>query len=161
MKNNKDLETFSTHYDIGAYIHSEIEYFEKDKLSFLVDVLGDEDTNPEEVTNDQISEHFWGDTYPAENHFEDFLYMLDEEFKEYVGEREVKVTGKNIGWRNLKGYKTFDLNETQDIFYQVAPECDLTYHIEKTAPERYSVRISHHDSPTGEFYDLELTPLPF
>ena len=87
--------------------------------------------------------------------------MLKYEFEKYVGKREVKVTGRNIGWRNRTGYKTFDLNRADQIFNEIAPECNLTFYIKKTSSENYEVKLFHHDSPTGEYYNIELIKLPF
>lgn len=155
------LQEFQTFYDVGQHIENEIDFFKDNKQEFAVSILGDEDVLPEEIADLQIEEHFHNDYYIGQFHFEDFMDMLKYEFEKYVGKREVKVTGRNIGWRNRSGYKTFDLNDTKQIFTEIAPECNLTFYIKKTSSENYEVKLFHHDSPTGEYYNIELIKLPF
>ena len=61
-----------------------------------------------------------------------------------------------MGWRNLTGYKEFILERGEDIFYKIIPDCDLTYEIKKVKEKEYEVRIAHHDSPTGEYYNIKI-----
>jgi len=84
-----------------------------------------------------------------------FEMDLEEEFTDYIG-KEVYVEGKNMGWRNRSGEKTFTLNETMDMFHKIVPECDLTYSMEKVKEGKYEVRIAHHDSPMGEIYNIKI-----
>ena len=43
------------------------------------------------------------------------------------------------------------------IFYKIKPNTnELTYTMEKTNENEYEVKISHHDSPTGEFYNIKI-----
>jgi hypothetical protein len=151
MKTNE----FVAEYDVGNYISNQIEFFQKDKQEFCVSILWDEEREPESITDEEISEHFWGDYYIGENHWEDFQYMLEEEFTQHIG-KDVYVEGRNMGWRNRTGHKEFTINETIDMFREIAPECDLTYKMEKVKEGEYEVRISHHDSPMGEYYNLKI-----
>jgi len=151
MKTNE----FVAEYDVGNYISNQIEFFQKDKQEFCVSILWDEEREPESITDEEISEHFWGDYYMGENHWEDFQYMLEEEFTQHIG-KDVYVEGRNMGWRNRTGHKEFTINETIDMFREIAPECDLTYKMEKVKEGEYEVRISHHDSPMGEYYNLKI-----
>ena len=151
MKTNE----FVAEYDVSNYMYNQIEFFKKDKQEFCVSILWDEEREPESITDDEIEEHFYNDYYLGELHWEDFTYFLDEEFKQYIG-KDVYVEGKNMGWRNLSGEKTFTINETIDVFREIAPECDLTYKMEKVKEGEYEVRIAHHDSPIGEYYNLKI-----
>ena len=150
-----EIKEFVAEYDVGNYISNEIEFFQKDKQEFCVSILCDEEREPESVTDNEIEEHFWGDYYIGEMHWEDFQYRLEEEFKQYIG-KDMYVEGRNMGWRNLSGEKSFTINETIDVFREIAPECDLTYKMEKVKEGEYEVRISHHDSPMGEYYNLKI-----
>ena len=151
MKTNE----FVAEYDVGNYIHNQIEFFKNDKQEFCVSILWDEEREPESVTDDEIEEHFWGDYYIGEQHWEFFQEDLEEEFKQHIG-KDVYVEGRNMGWRNLSGEKTFTINKTLDMFREIAPECDLTYKMEKVKEGEYEVRIAHHDSPMGEYYNLKI-----
>ena len=142
-------------YDVSNYISNQIEFFQNDKQEFCVSILWDEEKNPESVSDKEIEEHFYNDYYIGELHWEDFQYMLEEEFTQHIG-KDVYVEGRNMGWRNRTGHKEFTINETIDVFREIAPECDLTYKMEKVKDGEYEVRISHHDSPMGEYYYLKI-----
>ena len=142
-------------YDVAEYIKDKIEFFQQDKQEFAVSILWDEERDVKDITDKEIEEHFWQDDYMGDACFEDFTYDIDEEFRKYMG-KEVYVEGRNMGWRNRSGHKTFTLNETMDMFREIAPECDLTYKIEKVKEKEYEVRIAHHDSPMGEYYNIKI-----
>tara|TARA_R100001594_G_scaffold92483_1_gene126796 strand:+ start:69 stop:527 length:459 start_codon:yes stop_codon:yes gene_type:complete len=142
-------------YDVSNYISNQIEFFQNDKQEFCVSILWDEEKNPESVSDKEIEEHFYNDYYIGELHWEDFQYMLEEEFTQHIG-KDVYVEGRNMGWRNLNGEKTFTINETIDVFRKISPKCDLTYKMEKVKEGEYEVRIAHHDSPMGEYYNLKI-----
>jgi hypothetical protein len=152
---NTTTYIWETYYDVSQYIQNEIDYFERDKQEFLVSILGDEDRSPSDVTDEEIEEHFYNDYYIGEQHWEYFREDLEEEFKMHIG-KTICVEGRNMGWRNLDGWKEFDLKDPVDIFREIAPECNLTYYITKEKEGEYEVRISHHDSPMGEFYKIKI-----
>ena len=152
---NPHKNEFVAEYDVGNYISNQIEFFQKDKQEFLVSILADEEREPESLSDKEIEEHFYNDYYIGELHWEDFTYQLEEEFKQHIG-KDVYVEGRNMGWRNRTGHKEFTINETIDVFREIAPECDLTYKMEKVKDGEYEVRISHHDSPMGEYYNLKI-----
>ena len=139
---------WETFYDVYVYMQNEIDFFKRDKQEFLVSILGDEETDPQTITDKQIEEHFENDYYIGENHFEFFREDLEEEFRQHIG-RTIYVEGRNMGWRNRSGHKEFELKSGEDIFREISPECDLTYYITKEKENEYQVRISHHDSPSG------------
>lgn len=148
----KDLITY---YDLGECISDQIYYFVNHKQEFCVSILLDEDKNPNEITDKQIEEHFYNDYYMAEFHFEDFENEIIQEFQKHIG-KEVCVIGKNMTWRNLEGEKTFTLNKPIDIFEQIAPQTDLTFYIWKKNDNEYEIKLSHHDSPMGENYYINI-----
>ena len=154
MENIKE-NTLIAEYDVCDYISNEIEFFKNNKQEFLVSILGNEEREEESVTDKEIEDHFYNDYYIGERCYEDLMNSLDYEFEKHIG-KEIYVEGKNIGWRNLSGHKTFTLNKTIDMFSKIVPECDLTYKIEKIKENKYEVRISHHDSPMGENYSITI-----
>tara|TARA_R110000824_G_scaffold361166_1_gene549112 strand:+ start:86 stop:568 length:483 start_codon:yes stop_codon:yes gene_type:complete len=154
-KQKTDLIIWETFYDVNAYIQNEIDFFKKDKQEFCVSILGDEEKDPKTITDIEIKEHFENDYYIGEYHFEYFRDDLEEEFKQHIG-KTIYVEGRNMGWRNRTGHKEFVLNKGEDIFHEIAPECDLTYYITKREENEYELRMSHHDSPTGEYYTLKI-----
>ena len=146
---------WETFYDVYAYMQNEIEFFKRDKQEFLVSKLGDEETDPKTITDKEIEEHFENDYYIGEYHWEYFREDLEEEFRQHIG-KTIYVEGRNMGWRNRTGHKEFELTKGEDIFREIAPECDLTYYITKVKEKEYEVRISHHDSPMGEYYNIKI-----
>ena len=155
METTTKQKQLITYYDLGECISEQIYYFVNDKQEFCVSILLDEDKNPNEITDKQIEEHFYNDYYMAEFHFEDFENEIIEEFEKHIG-KEVYVMGKNMTWRNLEGEKTFTLNKPIDIFREIAPETDLTFYIWRTNNNEYEIKISHHDSPMGEYYYITI-----
>ena len=152
---NTTTYIWETYYDVSEYIQNEIDYFERDKQEFLVSILGDEDRETSDVTDKEIEKHFYNDYYIDELHWEYFRESLKEEFKKYIG-KTIYVEGRNIGWRNRTGWKEFELTDTIQIFNEIAPECDLSYYITKEKEGEWEVRVSHHDSPMGEFYKIKI-----
>ena len=150
-----DVIIWETFYDVNAYIENEIDFFKRDKQEFLVSILGDEERETESVTDKEIEEHFENDYYIGQYHFEYFTDDLQEEFRQHIG-KTMYVEGKNIGWRNRTGRKEFELKKGEDIFREIAPECDLSYSIRKRKENEYEINISHHDSPMGEYYKLKI-----
>ena len=117
-------------YDVGEYISNQIEFFKNDKQEFLVSILWDEEREPEGVSDKEIEDYFYSYDYIGDDCFEDLINDLDEEFTQHIG-KQVRVEGREIGWRNLSGYKEFKLRNATEIFTEIVPECDLTYKIEK------------------------------
>tara|TARA_R110000751_G_C13558664_1_gene457189 strand:+ start:57 stop:509 length:453 start_codon:yes stop_codon:yes gene_type:complete len=149
------MENWKTQYDESQFLTDEIEFFKENKQEFLVSILWDEDRKVESVNKKEIEDHFYNDIYVFEIHKEQFLNDMNEEFMDYIDE-EVFVEGKNMGWNNRTGHKQFTLRRGEDMFYQIIPECDLTYKIEKIKEREYKVKISHHDSPMGEHYTIKI-----
>jgi len=149
-------------YDVANQVSQDIEFYQKNKGEYqenYCSCLVDENENPikreiEDITDDEIEEFFW-EEYDKSIYWEMFEMDLEEEFTDYIG-KEVYVEGKNMGWRNRSGEKTFTLNETMDMFHKIVPECDLTYSMEKVKEGKYEVRIAHHDSPMGEIYNIKI-----
>tara|TARA_R100000808_G_C2108775_1_gene123520 strand:- start:510 stop:962 length:453 start_codon:yes stop_codon:yes gene_type:complete len=149
------MEKWTTQYDESEFLQNEIDFFKENKQEFLVSILWDEDREAESITDEEIEDHFYNDEYLWKTHREQFLYELNEEFMDYV-DCEVYVEGRKMGWRNRSGYKEFTLERGEDIFYKIIPDCDLTYKIEKVKDKEYEVRIAHHDSPMGEYYNIKI-----
>tara|TARA_R100000654_G_C2677653_1_gene126887 strand:- start:586 stop:1035 length:450 start_codon:yes stop_codon:yes gene_type:complete len=140
-------------YDVANQISHDIEYFQKNKTEYQ-QIYCSEVREIEDISDQEIEEFFWGD-YDKSIYWEMFEIDLEEEFTKQIG-KEVYVEGKNMGWRNRSGEKTFTLNETIDMFREIAPKCDLTYLMTKDDNGEYEVRIAHHDSPMGETYNIKI-----
>jgi len=91
----------------------------------------------------------------VEMQWEDFKNSLEEEFYRRSGV-EVNVVGRNMGWQNLTGQKTFYLFDPLDIFYKIKPDTDqLTFYLYKKNENEYLAKISHHDA-MNETYEIKI-----
>ena len=144
-------------FNVSDHLSSQIEYFQKNKGEYQENFTnGFDDRSLDLITDKEIQDYFFSaDSEEHHYHWEDFLYDLEEEFSQYIG-KVVSVEGRNMGWNNKTGYKTFQIESTEDIFRQIAPECDLTFSIDKVDNKEYEGVIAHHDSPMGENYNLKI-----
>ena len=148
--------TYIAEYNVSDYIYNQIEYFKEDKQEFLVSLCGDEERSPESVSDKEVEDRIYSDPYIDELHWEDFEQRLEDEFHQHIG-KEARVEGYNMGWRNLSGHKEFTINKPIDVFNEVIPNTSqLTFKIDKLSENKYTIRISHHDSPMGEHYELTI-----
>ena len=93
--------------------------------------------------------------YADDDEFEDFKFMINEEFAQHVN-KVVNVKGKDLTWARLTGSKTFYLLNPMDIVTELVPRnTDFTYRMEKVGKMKYKVASSNHDST--EYYDIEIT----
>ena len=93
--------------------------------------------------------------YADDDEFEDFKFMIKEEFTQHVN-KVVNVKGKDLTWARLTGSKKFYLLDPLDIVTQLVPkDTDFTYRMEKVGEMKYKVASSNHDST--EYYDIEIT----
>ena len=93
--------------------------------------------------------------YADEDEFEDFKFMINEEFAQHIN-KVVNVKGKDLTWARLTGSKKFYLMQPMDIVTELVPRnTDFTYRMEKVGEMKYKVASSNHDST--EYYDIELT----
>tara|TARA_R100000005_G_C4869113_1_gene126532 strand:- start:215 stop:538 length:324 start_codon:yes stop_codon:yes gene_type:complete len=96
--------------------------------------------------------------YADEFEFEDFESDINYSFKNYLY-KKVFVEGKDLGWQNLSGEKTFILKKTDQIWRELTPRsADFSFKIEDTNDDHvFQAICSHHDSPTGEKFTLYIS----
>ena len=93
--------------------------------------------------------------YADDDEFEDFKFMIQEEFAQHIN-KVVNVKGKDLTWARLTGSKKFYLMQPMDIVTELVPRnTDFTYRMEKVGEMKYKVASSNHDST--EYYDIEIT----
>jgi hypothetical protein len=63
------------------------------------------------------------------------------------------VEGKNMGWRNLSGYKNAKASTSEELFSEIMPNTEYNGRVE-ASPKSLEITLYHHDSPTGEFYSV-------
>ena len=143
-------------YDISRYIESQIDYYVKEKDWFKETYHTFNDIDIKDITHEQIENAVWEDMILSEIYYENLIEDINWEFKNKKG-MLVKVKGSNITWRNLEGVKEFILNEPNDILNEIIPaNTDFCFYLDKINNNEYEVILSHHDSPTGEYYNIKL-----
>jgi hypothetical protein len=155
IKINKMKKYVVAEYDVANQVSQDIEFFQRNKREYQDNYCCDDDDRELElITDEEIEKFFWED-YDRIIYWEDLEMNLEIEFNQHIG-KEVYVEGKNMGWRNRSGEKTFTLNETMDMFHKIVPECDLTYLMKRGDNGEYELRIATHDSPMGEMYNIKI-----
>ena len=159
-----ETKEFIAEYDMDNFLNRELEYlidnpgdFEEQQ-SYLLDEQDEREEYEED--KEQYIRH-WFDTHGHNSfdwYWEDVKGNLDTEFDKYIGER-VFVKGSNMGWRNREGTKTFVLEDSEEMLRELVPEnTDFIYSIYKIKDGEYEARVSHHDSPMGENFDIKIEP---
>jgi hypothetical protein len=137
-------------YDLNNYLYEQIEYFKNNKKEFC-EMLDIENTDDE-----KIEKYFYNDDFESNWYYQNFLDNIDDEFKKHV-DKNVNVVAKNMGWRNLSGEKNFILERPIDIINQIKVNSDFNMYIYKLDKNKYHIKQSHHDAPTGENYYITIT----
>ena len=88
------------------------------------------------------------------NAWDYFKEELTELMKEYDKEKTNKyfITGEKMGWRNRSGEKYLKAENGEELLKGILPntnEFSLWVYKKKGY---ITIKCSHHDSPTGEFY---------
>lgn len=157
MNQTQNTKQTIAFYDMHAYSESQINYYAKEKDWFkeTYHTFSDIDTN--EISYEDIEKAVWEDELLGVIHYENLVEDLHHEFKDKKGMR-VLIKGSNMTWRNLEGTKAFYLKDPMDIWDQIVPKnTEVTFNLFKTSENEYEIEMSHHDSPTGEYYNLKLS----
>lgn len=98
---------------------------------------------------------------PDDDHLGFRWEAFEEELNNIVCDMESKadsnmylIEGRNIGWRNREGYKVVKLETGRDLLDAVTPKSEYTLEVFEEK-KGISIRLYHHDSPTGESYTVE------
>jgi hypothetical protein len=137
-------------YDLNNYLYEQIEYFKNNKKEFceMLDIENTDDKN--------IEQYFYNDAFESNWYYQNFLDNIDDEFKKHIN-KNVNVVAKNMGWQNLSGEKNFTLEKPIDIINQIKVNTDFNMYIYKLGKNKYHIKQSHHDAPTGENYYITIT----
>ncbi|AQT68244.1 hypothetical protein STSP2_01400 [Anaerohalosphaera lusitana] len=95
---------------------------------------------------------------PEEIEFEwDYiLEELDQLIDEVNQDGYWYCTVENFGWQNLSGHAYLEFESARDMLLKVLPKCECSFNIYRDG-KVLRIQNYHHDSPTGEWY--ELTPI--
>lgn len=109
---------------------------------------------------DKIREYFSGNSLIYEDAYSFNIESLDEKITELNGKNKDiceiwKISGEKMGWRNLSGEKFVRISGGQDLVDAIAPkntQYNLYIYMKKKNSNSFEIKLSHHDSPMGEFY---------
>ena len=158
------IKTRIAEYDVQEFVGFEAKYYLENPDEFLdryefyklLDLrVGD--LKKEDVTEEIVNEIIWEDDLLPGDAYQQFESDMTY-FDKYSGET-FSIIGSNMGWRNRTGQKDVEVTDGMDLFEAIRVNSDLTFRIWKDSddePGTYHASMSHHDSPTGEHYELTL-----
>lgn len=65
-----------------------------------------------------------------------------------------KADGFDLGWQKRRGYKFFHAKTGKDLLREILPNTDCTFKVFKNENNTLTIFNYHHDSPTGERYEI-------
>ena len=150
-----DVQEFRE-FEIKHYLNNIPEFLERYEFYILKDLRQVGSLKPSEVTESIIEDVVWQDENLGGDAYEQFESDMSY-FDKYIGET-MYIKGENMGWQNRTGYKEGVIESGMDIFEAIQVNSDLTFRIWKESDiERvYFASMSHHDSPTGESYEIQI-----
>ena len=103
-----------------------------------------------------VQDSAYGDSDLYQMIWDDEASTLGETLAEKSPDGYWKVEGRNLGWRNQSGYMYINLkspDDGQDFLSRVLPKTNQLSYEARDSGSSISFKVSHHDAPTGEFYD--------
>lgn len=107
------------------------------------------------LSDDEAFEMASRDEFIINDEWDYFKECLDEALPELMGDYNLfHVKGSFVGWRNSKVEKETDAQDAESFIESVFPKtseftCKFEFY-----KDHCDLSISHHDSPTGEFYKI-------
>jgi len=151
-----DLSDFM-HYEIKMYLENPDIFLDRYEFYILEDLRQVGTLKPNEVTEEIINDVVWRDELLPGDAWETFEHDMSY-FDQYIGET-FSVIGTNMGWQNRTGQKDVEVTDGMDLFKAIQLDTDFTVRFWRDSddePGVYHARMSHHDSPTGESYEIQI-----
>lgn len=112
----------------------------------------------EHLSDEEILEQMWEDNLYHETRYERFIETLDRELSNIeTVDALYYITGQGIGWRNQSGKRILQIEAAEELIELLAPGAEWSMTV-KTMNEGLSIVLSHHDSPSGEVYEVLSVP---
>jgi hypothetical protein len=97
----------------------------------------------------------WEDSDLFAQEWECFTDNLGEELEKRAnGSYTWRADGRNMGWQHRSGYKMFRAKNALEFLDAILPKTECHIQIFKSGRRGLSLRVSHHDAPTGEWYEV-------
>lgn len=89
--------------------------------------------------------------------WEDFKESLTEYIKEIDKTKEFvfKIKAKNMGWRNLNGFKILNAKDGETLLDGILPKTNEFSLYVKKSKTQMVIKCYHHDAPMGETYFIK------
>jgi|TARA_R100001460_G_scaffold104878_1_gene150936 hypothetical protein len=95
------------------------------------------------------------DDFDCDIEWENFKGNLEYYFNKYLGYKVI-VKAKNVTWKNLSGYKSFDLDNVINIFEKVKPDASqLNFYLWQTGINSFQAKCGHHDGLEKYYYKIK------
>lgn len=101
------------------------------------------------------------DNFLVEDHQEFIREWIASEIRESVEQNHpnanmVLIMGSDLGWRNIRGFRAFEMNEFLDnaVANMATVESECTIRGALTEDGKLTYTCSHHDSPMGESLEV-------
>ena len=86
--------------------------------------------------------------------WEDYMFCLDSMLRKVNEHMCFYIEGRNMGWQNRSGYMKKSFESALDFCQNVFPETEWFARFTQNEDGLF-IRLSHHDSPTGEHYEVK------
>lgn len=115
-----------------------------------------QDNFDEEPTDEEINNFLENDNDMYMIGWENFLDNLSYEMEKINKSIYWRDTAKNMGWRNLSGYKEFEAKTPRELLEAITPNTqDYSIYFYKGGKTFFYAKISHHDAPMGETHRIQ------
>ena len=168
-------------YDEGDIAQAQIEYYKEDilekdfvfddneEIMEIADQVKDmtypqahtefwkrvKDAGLEDELNELIEKSVYDDTDMYTFAWEDFQENLTQAMQEVNPSNEWYAKGEDMGWQNQSGEADVTASNAEELLEKIAPRISqYSIWVWKDGAHKLRIKLSHHDSPMGEYYYL-------
>ena len=128
-----------------------LEWDESAVTQAAIEWLMEEEGLDEKEAQNQV----WEDSDLFDQEWDCFKDHLDEQLEKRANASNTwRADGRNMGWQQRSGYKVFKAKNALEFLDAILPKTDCHIQIFKSGKRALSLRVSHHDAPTGEWYEV-------
>lgn len=105
---------------------------------------------------DAVRQWVWEDHELFRHQWEYFQEHLTEVMKERgLDEVALLVHGYRMTWQNLSGHKVIHAETGEELLKEILPDTECYVWVYEGGDDTLDMKVSHHDSPTGELYTIQ------
>jgi len=149
LKGIKQINNWCDYELVDAQVKADLETQKEELANGEIDEIRDEDSLREAIYQDSNLWSFW---------WTDFKEFLSEELARInPKEQNLRIDGEQMTWLNRSGHKIIENTGGEGLLDAVLPKTDTTIEIYKKRITRLILKVYHHDSPMGEWYEVRPT----